>query len=806
MNDENNKKENLNTEKINNISNKKKLDQSLNESGSQILNKMGVPKFIADKAIKKNGGQFSPGNLPGNKLISNASRNIMSKSANPENGAEEDSLYNEENKVDELENLENEKNEANSSHSNFENIAPKAQIKSTIGNFLLKNPYILIIIIIVFVLLFFVLFLITSDFDIKGTGDTYPEYYATACNKVYLVWENDEYVDNQKKLGTYVPVTNPSMVSLANTTQFSYKEYDFNSYVTGIIWNDNNNALDVQNETVYEAMAVAARSRVVANLGSNCVVLRDYNSEHFSELSGTEQNYDAISSAVSKTTGLVVGKYNNILNAKYDTFSYISKYKENDENAKNIGVYYMMNKNETGQQTIPASWVVEKNIPTTKVLASTYLESMSLYGAKYLLEKQDSQYDLYRILEYYYGRDIKYYTVDYAFSNSYNTDCSDINMKSTSLSKEDFIARVNAYNKPEAQALKNIAGTIYDMGVANGVNPELVFIRADVEGYSPGASKNNYWGMGCTNTGGYAACKSYSSIEEGVAGFLKNISQYATLTDLTGKYAYLGDYWYNPGSSSVGGCYYAEYIYPNNSMPDRVKDACASGKSCSTSGGSGCVATSEEDKYAYLVYQSRSMISARKRVFGLDSDSCATSTQIGEPGSGSCTIWKQGDPRWGSINLGSSSETMSNSGCAVTSIAIAMSCSGTTINNVAMFNPGVLVQKMNASGAFTPGGGISWSTSAIQYFAPQFTFGYSKEVVGSDEGKIKLVTDAMNENGGKTAVLVHFKNDRHLRGHWVVLKSISGTTLTVYDPAGKEPDVNNYQAKDLDDMRVYKYS
>lgn len=40
----------------------------------------------------------------------------------------------------------------------------------------------------------------------------------------------------------------------------------------------------------------------------------------------------------------------------------------------------------------------------------------------------------------------------------------------------------------------------------------------------------------------------------------------------------------------------------------------------------------------------------------------------------------------------------------------------------------------------------------------------------------------------------------------MVLKSITDTTFTVYDPAGNEKDVNNYQAKDLDRMAVYRFS
>lgn len=152
---------------------------------------------------------------------------------------------------------------------------------------------------------------------------------------------------------------------------------------------------------------------------------------------------------------------------------------------------------------------------------------MSLYGAKYLEEHKDFDYDIYRLLKYYYGQDIEFYTIDYEFSEDFpdsgvNPDCSEISMTKTSLSKEEFIALAQKYTSTKgknAQILGENAGMIYDMGVANGVNPELVFIRADVEGYSPGSSKNNYWGMGCTNTGGYDACITYSSLADGVSGF-----------------------------------------------------------------------------------------------------------------------------------------------------------------------------------------------------------------------------------------------------------------------------------------------
>lgn len=59
------------------IEQRKKIDQQLNNMGADILNKLGVPKPIAEKAIKNNGGMFSPTNLPANKLISNHARNKL---------------------------------------------------------------------------------------------------------------------------------------------------------------------------------------------------------------------------------------------------------------------------------------------------------------------------------------------------------------------------------------------------------------------------------------------------------------------------------------------------------------------------------------------------------------------------------------------------------------------------------------------------------------------------------------------------------------------------------------------------------
>lgn len=657
------------------------------------------------------------------------------------------------------------------------------------------------------------------DTDLKGIGNTKASYYPLSCTQVYFTWENESYTKaRQKKEKDYVPIMDASLVTDLDEEddeygeRYTYKEYDFNTYIAGIIWTDNYNALDVDNAIVYQAMAIAARSRLIAELPDNCVVLKNYNeqAQSFTELTGSEEKYTEINQAVQLSQGIVIGRNNQIIPARYDIFTYISKRKEQDETYKSSFYYQMAHENEERQQVIPADWVdeLEKTkgveIPKTKEGNLKKLESMSLYGAKYLLEQADSQYELYRILEYYYGRDIEYYTIDTAFSNEYyfSGGCSAISMSSTSLSREEFIKWAENYGNSHgggAKILADNAGMIYDMATSNGINPELVFTRADVEGYSPGASKNNYWGMGCTNTGGYDACISYSSLADGVAGFLSFVSKYGSLTDLMSRYAYLGDYWYNPGSWGTGGCVYASAIYGSN-IPEHVRNACAPGKTCTTAGGGDCVPTTEEDKQAYLVYQSQSMVSARKKIFGLDADICEPTTGIGEPGKGACTIWRQSDSRWGSIKLGSSSTTMSRSGCAVTSLAIAISCSGVTINDAASFNPGTFVNRLNSTGGFTPDALIYWNNNATKYYAPSFQFSTQQKVSGSASDKVKSV---MQHVGNNKSILLYFKNEQHPRGHYVVLKSISGTTFTVYDPS--PGSVQTYNAEGLQSFVVYNY-
>ena len=382
-------------------------------------------------------------------------------------------------------------------------------------------------------------------------------------------------------------------------------------------------------------------------------------------------------------------------------------------------------------------------------------------------------------------------------STSYLENCSEISISATSLSRSEFVSKVQEYfadsSDPDRQTFAQNADKIYTIATNNGVNPELVVIRAMAEGFSPGASKNNYWGMGCTNTGGYNACITYSSFDEGVLKYVENISQYESVDSMMSRYAYIGSYWYNPGSSAVGGCYYLPYIkeYMSSSRASQVENACNSGNTCGLSGGANCLATTDEDQEAYTKYQVSVMSDLRKTVFGIDPDNC-------EQYSAGCTIYAQGDSKWGSTRLGTSSLTMADSGCAVTSIAIGISCSGTGVT-VENFDAKALIDTLNANSCFTGTGAIYWSCSGIQEIAPSVSL-VGTYNPGSSSATKELVE---SQDPNNTFVLLHFVNSAHPRGHYVVYTSTKGDYFETKDPAGGV--VTDVLISQIDQVVVYSY-
>ena len=428
----------------------------------------------------------------------------------------------------------------------------------------------------------------------------------------------------------------------------------------------------------------------------------------------------------------------------------------------------------------------------------------SVFGAYYLMERFGYHYN--QIINYFFGSHVQYMTIEektkaQADISNNGATCSEFSITNTTLSRPEFISKMEAYSYSSSNSNRNAAwhefvknaGKIYDMGVNNNINPELIVVRAIREGFSPGGASHNYFGISCYNNQP-ESCKSYSSFDEGIMGFISTMKGYFSFTDMMQRYAYLGDYWYNPGSSSNGGCYYAEYIYPNG-LDEYVQTACgASYAGCS---GSSCMATRQEDHDAYAAYQGRGMIETRYNIFGISADNCSNNNM----NYGSCVLYNQADSRWGNLNLGYSNDTIAHSGCALTSVAIALTCTGQM--DTSSFSPAILNQALINNNGYS-GEAIYWDNGAIREFVSTFNmeqyYKFPKSMATSE--KIKYLQGGLSNS---RIAIVHIENSEHTRGHYVVLQSVNTTnnTFTCLDPGGGL--ISTYSIDDVDRVIYYTY-
>lgn len=215
-----------------------------------------------------------------------------------------------------------------------------------------------------------------------------------------------------------------------------------------------------------------------------------------------------------------------------------------------------------------------------------------------------------------------------------NGECG-FTISKTSLSKSEFKSKIQKYANTygQWQIFADYANDYYDYAVAKGINPELVITVADKENGGKDLSYNNYWGLKCPN--GSTSCGTYPTFMDGAKALIDSASNYSSLSEWMGRYSYIGYFWYNPGDSGNGGCYYAPYIFDNN-IPDRVKRAC-SGSYCAITGSDEslrnqwvstgvnprpeCTPTTDDDQNMYTKWLlNQKMVPSRKAIFGLDAD------------------------------------------------------------------------------------------------------------------------------------------------------------------------------------------
>lgn len=120
-------------------------------------------------------------------------------------------------------------------------------------------------------------------------------------------------------------------------------------------------------------------------------------------------------------------------------------------------------------------------------------------------------------------------------------------------------------------------------------------------------------------------------------------------------------------------------------------------------------------------------------------------------------MYKQCDPAWGSQQLGTSSSTICQAGCLMSSAAMALAGIGKG------YNPSSLNSWLRSNGGYVSGNLFVWGSIS------PLGLKYEGKVANSG---IKGALDA-----GKVVIL-----NVHNGGHWVLAKGYSGDNILVNDP------------------------
>ena len=229
--------------------------------------------------------------------------------------------------------------------------------------------------------------------------------------------------------------------------------------------------------------------------------------------------------------------------------------------------------------------------------------------------------------------------LDYVSIDDPRPGCVDFSLTSTSLSKQEFISKMEAYcdssgNNAFCTNFADHAGEVYDVSLDAGVNPELVVVTAGTEqAWQLCGGLYNFWGIGISNGQGCGAGPQLTSLEAGIREYAKTLAAYqpggssasmieqrnqqreeagcdaaghgppGSLAGMQSVYSWVGDYRYNPGNSGLGGCYYLNIIYGANY--------------CSTVPSGSNVPTTVCEQNDYTAWQLEKKLELRNTIFGL---------------------------------------------------------------------------------------------------------------------------------------------------------------------------------------------
>ena len=181
----------------------------------------------------------------------------------------------------------------------------------------------------------------------------------------------------------------------------------------------------------------------------------------------------------------------------------------------------------------------------------------------------------------------------------------------------------------------------------------------------------------------------------------------------------------------------------------------------------------------------------KKASCGSSSKSCASN--------GEYASWRQGDPQWGSIQMGDSGSTIHQIGCLVTSVSILMAKSGVE-TSISPLNPGTFVEFLNAHGGFVGGGNYVWGSATLA--APKFVYKGQISVSGmSREEKLNKIKELVSQDGVYAVAEVKGNTGQH----WVAIDGVDGSVVKMIDPASDSNDMwSQYNWANTSTLAYYK--
>lgn len=158
--------------------------------------------------------------------------------------------------------------------------------------------------------------------------------------------------------------------------------------------------------------------------------------------------------------------------------------------------------------------------------------------------------------------------------------------------------------------------------------------------------------------------------------------------------------------------------------------------------------------------------------------------------------WLQSDSRWGSITFGDVGDTISKSGCAITSIAKLMVHSGAVTTDESKFNPGIYCNWLKENGAITSQGWLVWSKAAE--YSSKFSYYMAVALAGTQSQKTATIKSYVDDG---YVVVAAVKNT----GHYVAVDKVAGGKVYIMDPANTGyTDLFDYPASGVVKIQIYK--